>query len=174
MKGVMEPEDAEQPSAKLTARLLTEPIRSLQLGPPVTVPVEATLAETVALMQDRHLGCVLVVGADGRLEGIFTERDLLARVAGRKLDWTAHAVRDYMTAAPEALQPQDGIAWALNLMAIGGYRHVPLTDPDGRPLGVVSVKDIVAFIVDLFPDEVLNLPPSPRQKPSSDLGGGED
>jgi len=80
-----------------------------------------------------------------------------------------------MTADPESLQSGDGIAWALNLMCIGGYRHVPLTDDDGRPTGVVSVKDIVEFIVDLFPDEILNLPPDPRKKPGSDdVGGGSD
>jgi CBS domain-containing protein len=80
-----------------------------------------------------------------------------------------------MTSDPETLRPDDRIAWALNLMHMGGYRHVPLTDEAGRPVGVVSVKDIVDFIVDLFPAAVLNLPPDPHRKPGSDdVGGGED
>jgi CBS domain-containing protein len=172
----MDPEDFDEPPAhKLQGPLLTEPISSLQLGPAITVPLTATLQQAVEIMQTRHLGCVLVVDGAGVLKGIFTERDLLARVAGRKLNWNTALVGEFMTAEPESLQSGDGIAWALNLMHVGGYRHVPLTDDDGKPTGVVSVKDIVAFIVDLFPDEVLNLPPDPRQKPGPvDLGGGAD
>jgi signal-transduction protein with cAMP-binding, CBS, and nucleotidyltransferase domain len=175
----MDPEDLDEPrrkpAHKLQGPLLTEPISSLGLGPAITVPGTATLQQAVEIMQTRHLGCVLVVDAAGVLEGIFTERDLLVRVAGRKLDWTSVQVREFMTPEPESLQSGDGIAWALNLMHVGGYRHVPLTDDEGHPTGVVSVKDIVEFIVDLFPDEVLNLPPDPRQKPGPvDLGGGAD
>jgi CBS domain-containing protein len=172
----MDPEDFDEPPAhKLQGPLLTEPISSLQLGPAITVPLTATLQQAVEIMQTRHLGCVLVVDGAGVLKGIFTERDLLGRVAGRKLDWNTALVGEFMTAEPESLQSGDAIAWALNLMHVGGYRHVPLTDDGGKPTGVVSVKDIVAFIVDLFPDEVLNLPPDPRQKPGPvDLGGGAD
>ena len=160
---------------KLQGPLLTEPIRSLRLGPAISVPLSATLQQAVDVMQTQHLGCVLVVDEGGVLQGIFTERDLLVRVAGRKLDWTRIEISEFMTANPESLQSGDGIAWALNLMHIGGYRHVPLVDDAGHPTGVVSVKDIVDFIVDLVPDEVLNLPPDPRQKPgSADVGGGAD
>ena len=156
------------------ARLLAEPISTLQLGPAISVPLTATLAQAVEVMQTRHLGCVLVVDDAGVLKGIFTERDLLVKVAGRKLDWSVSRVGDYMTADPECLQSSDGLAWALNLMSIGGYRHVPLTDAGGCPTGVVSIKDIVGYIVDLFPDEVLNLPPDPRKLPGSeDVGGGD-
>jgi len=171
----MEPDDLDEPESALQGPLLTEPISTLKLGPAITVPLESTLQQTVQVMQEHHLGCVLVVDGRGVLKGIFTERDLLTKVAGRKLDWNAIAVSEYMTADPESLQRGDGIAWALNLMCIGGYRHVPLIDDDGRPTGVVSVKDIVEFIVDLFPDEILNLPPDPRKKPGSDdVGGGAD
>ena len=107
--------------------------------------------------------------------GIFTERDLLNRVAGKRLDWGSCRVADYMTRGPETLRPDDRIAWALNLMHLGGYRHVPLTDLEGKPIGIVSVKNIVEFIVDLFPASVLNLPPDPHRVPSSYTeGGGED
>jgi CBS domain-containing protein len=159
----------------LEQAICNEEIRSLQLGPAITLPADARLQQVVEILQERHIGCVLLVGGDGTLAGIFTERDLLNKVAGRRLDWQKERVADYMTHAPETLRPDDRIAWALNLMHIGGYRHVPLTDEAGRPLGVVSVKDIVDFIVDLFPAAVLNLPPDPHRKPGSDdVGGGED
>jgi CBS domain-containing protein len=160
---------------RIERAICNDEIRSLQLGPAITLPAGARLQEVVETLQERHIGCVLLVGDDGKLAGIFTERDLLNKVAGRRLDWQKERVADYMTPAPETLRPDDRIAWALNLMHIGGYRHVPLTDESGRPLGVVSVKDIVDFIVDLFPAAVLNLPPDPHRQPSSDdVGGGED
>jgi CBS domain-containing protein len=152
-----------------------ETLRALGLPPPITVPQEATLLTVLETLKERHIGCVLVTGAEGRLAGIFTERDLMTRVPLRSPGWADESVQGYMTPEPETLQPDDSIAWALKLMHVGGYRHVPLTDDEGRPVGVVSIKDIVDFIVDLFPAPVLNLPPDPRQKPDSEfIGGGED
>jgi CBS domain-containing protein len=168
-------EDPEMEQPVLEQAILHDTIDSLRLGPAISVSREATLQQAIETMQREHIGCVLVVGADGRLAGIFTERDLLTRVAGRHLDWARERVGDYMTRDPETLRPNDRIAWALNLMSMGGYRHVPLADEAGRPVGVVSVKDVIGLIVDLFPAQVLNLPPDPRRKPGSDdVGGGED
>jgi signal-transduction protein with cAMP-binding, CBS, and nucleotidyltransferase domain len=167
--------DPETKRPDLERAILHDTIDSLRLGPAISVPREATLQRAIETMQREHIGCVLVVGAEGKLAGIFTERDLLTRVAGRHLDWARERVSDYMTRDPETLRPTDRIAWALNLMSMGGYRHVPLTDEAERPVGVVSIKDIVGLIVDLFPAQVLNLPPDPRRKPGSDdVGGGED
>ena len=149
-----------------------EDIRALGLGRPITVRSDATLQATVETLQREHIGCVLVTDESGKLAGIFTERDLLTKVALRSLDWNEERVADYMTADPETLRPDDRIAWALKLMHVGGYRHVPLTDEAGRPVGVISVKDIVDFIVDLFPAPVLNLPPDPRRTDYSEGGSG--
>src|SRR6266850_793147 len=107
---------------------------------------------------------------------IETERDLLSKVALRPIDWSKERVGDYMTPEPETLRLDDHVAWALKLMHVGGYRHVPLTDAEGRPVGVVSIRDIVEFIIDLFPAPVLNLPPEPRRGTASsdEAGGGTD
>jgi CBS domain-containing protein len=155
----------------LERALLHEAIRTLELRKAVSVPLDATLAAAVATLQSEHVGCVLVVDPAGRLEGIFTERDLLTRVAGRDLDWSRERVSAHMTPGPETLRPEDPIARALHLMHLGGYRHVPLTDAGGTAVGVVSVKDVVDLIVELFPAAVLNLPPSPRRAPAA---GGLD
>jgi len=159
---------------RVQAGILSEQIRALPLSPPVQISADATLAEVVEALQKQHTGCVLVVGRDGKLVGIFTERDLLTRVAGKRLDWSACRVADFMTRDPETLRPDDRIAWALNMMHIGGYRNVPLTDERGRPAGLVTVKDIVEYIVELFPGSVLNLPPDPRRRPdvNREQGGG--
>jgi CBS domain-containing protein len=110
-------------------------------------------------MREHHVGCVLVVDGD-RLAGILTERDLLLKMENIGLD---EPVARLMTPDPETLQLDDPIVWALNRMSVGGYRHVPLVDPDGRPVGILSVKDIVHSIVALFPNEVLTLPPDPAR-----------
>ncbi len=158
----------------LEQTFLTDQIRVLQPRAAISVPADATLQQVVAILQEKHIGCVLVVAKDGKLMGIFTERDLLTRVAGKRLDWSKEPVSEHMTPDPEALHLDDRIVWALNLMHVGGYRHVPLTDESGVPVGVISVKDIVEFIVDLFPAAVLNLPPDPHRKPGSDDVGGGD
>jgi len=162
-------------SDSVRSSLEREAISALQLGPAITVPEEASLKEAVENLQEHHIGCVLVSGADGTLKGIFTERDLLNRVAGRGLDWARCRVADFMTRDPETLRRDDRIVWALNLMHMGGYRHVPLVDEANHPVGVISVKDIVEFIIELMPGAVLNLPPDPHRPPSNDEDpGGTD
>lgn len=155
--------------------LIHEPISSLTLRAPITVPLDGTLADAVRILRRDHVGCVLVVDGNGGLAGIFTERDLLTKVAGERRDWDQEPISVFMTSAPETLRPEDPIAWALNYMHLGGYRHVPLLDEVGHLVGVVSVKDIVEHVVELFPAAVLNLPPKPPRAPLSqeDLGGDD-
>lgn len=141
-------------------RMIREPIRTLNPGPPVTVTRTTAMAEAVDLMKNRGIGCVLVIDA-GRLTGIVTERDVLLKVVGSRCDLETATVADFMTPDPEALRPQDGIAFALNKMSVGGFRHVPLVDDYQRPVGVVSMRMIVDYLVEFFPREVLNLPSEP-------------
>jgi|SRR5579859_6880389 len=156
---------------RVRGAILTGPIRGLLRGAPVTVPATATLAKVVDILQKNHIGCVLVTGKSGRLEGVFTERDLLNRVVGRVADLKKARVSQHMTREPETLGPDDKIAWALNMMHRGGYRHVPIVEA-GRPVGMLSVKDVVDFIVELFPAAVLNLPPDLRHEtPDTESGG---
>jgi CBS domain-containing protein len=143
----------------LDNRSIHEPLRLLNPRSPLSVPPSASLREAVTIMREHHVGCVLVVDGD-RLAGILTERDLLLKMENIGLD---EPVARLMTPDPETLQLDDPIVWALNRMSVGGYRHVPLVDPDGRPVGILSVKDIVHYIVALFPNEVLTLPPDPAR-----------
>ncbi|HYC55014.1 MAG TPA: CBS domain-containing protein [Candidatus Binatia bacterium] len=141
--------------------MLRQPLSILPPAVPVTVETPASALEAIELMHERHIGCVLVVRA-GKLKGIFTDRDVVSRVVAAGIDPAKIAVRRVMTARPECLRPSDSIAFALNLMGLGGYRHIPLLDKVGAPVGIVSVKDIVGYLVGFFPKSVLNLPPRPR------------
>jgi CBS domain-containing protein len=144
---------------RIRGAILTEPISNIPPREPVALPPGAMLRDAVRAMNQNRTGCVCVV-EEGRLIGIFTERDLL-RLSLRDVDPAATPLGKVMTASPETLRPEDGIALALNRMTVGGFRHIPLIDSDGRPVGIVAMRDIVRFIVSLFPDAVLNVPPDP-------------
>ncbi len=139
---------------------LQEPISVLDPAVPVCIGRNESVAAAVRRMQDRHIGCVLIVEAT-RLVGIFTERDLLRDVVGSGVDPEQEPVERFMTGNPERLRPSDPIAYALNKMSLGGFRHVPLVDDGDHPLGVISVKDIVDYIAEFFATDVQNLPPEP-------------
>jgi CBS domain-containing protein len=166
-----ENEDAYEDERQVRGAILSDKIRSLHRRPALLVSPETPVREAVRLMHDNHVGCVLVV-VDQKLCGIFTERDLLKRVVAGDLDARSTPVGQVMTADPDALRLEDGIAYALNLMSVGGYRNIPIVDSEGKPLCVVAMKDIVGFIVDLFPEGVLNLPPDPWHGIPRTVDGG--
>jgi CBS domain-containing protein len=64
-----------------------------------------------------------------------------------------------MSANPEFLPCDARVAWVLNMMSVGGFRHVPIVNMRGFPAAVISVRDVVEFLVEAFPREILNLPP---------------
>jgi CBS domain-containing protein len=156
----IERERAQQAS-QFSTDIMSRPIRTLPtLKPAITLPQRVTVREAVDRMNEGRVGCVLVEDK-GQLVGVFTERDVLTRVATRGFDLDRTTLEKVMTPDPESLTPDDGIAYALNKMSVGGFRHIPLVDEHGRPSGVVAMRNIVDYLVDLFPDKVLNLPPSP-------------
>lgn len=136
----------------------------------ITVAPSTSIADTVRAMNEGHVGCALVVQG-GKLAGVFTERDVLTKVAARSLDAHATPVASVMTADPDTLPAHASVAYALHRMSVEGYRHVPIVDAANRPVGVVAVRDIVAWICDMFPKAVLNLPPVPSSYPKSAEGG---
>jgi CBS domain-containing protein len=142
----------------LDPAMIREPIRVLEPNSPLSLPPSATVRDAIRLMRERRVGCVLIVDGE-RLTGIVTERDFLLKVEG-DLDLRLESV---MTPDPEVLRLDDPIAYALNKMSVGGFRHIPLVDQHRRPVGIVSVKDIVDYIVDLFPNDVLTVPPDPER-----------
>jgi len=113
---------------------------------PVEVDVQTSLAKAIRQMNSHNIGCVLVTDETDRLVGIFTERDVLMRVAGLVDDLSAASVGGYMTPEPVAVRADLPIAHALHLMAVHGFRHLPLVDDAQRPIGVISFRDVVHFL----------------------------
>jgi len=126
---------------------------------PVCLRETATVTDAAQRMVHARQAAVLVVDAGGRLTGIFTERDLLTRVIGRGLDPKGTALSAVMTPNPEVLSLRDRVAYAVHCMSVAGYRTVPLVDADRKPVGIVTVSDVIRWLANLFPATVLNLPP---------------
>jgi CBS domain-containing protein len=91
-------------------------------------------------MRQHKIGAIPILDDDGKLLGIFTGRDVVARVVAEGLDAAATRVRDVMTSAPETLEPHHRAIDALRLMRDGGFRHVPIADAR-HLLGIVSFAD---------------------------------
>lgn len=126
---------------------------------PICLREGATVREAAQRMVQARQAAVLVVDAAGTLAGIFTERDLLTRVVGRGLDPKTTTLSAVMTPDPEVLSIRDRVAYAVHCMSVAGYRTIPLVDDERRPIGIVTVSDVIRWLGDLFPTTVLNLPP---------------
>ena len=147
---------AVQPQRRRTVierRIESEPLASLNPHVPVCVPPEQTVAEAVRLLAEKNVGCVLVVEG-GVLVGLLSERDVLMKIGNDYPQCAGRPVRDFMTPRPETLSPQDTVAFALNRMAVGNYRHVPLEE-NGRPTGILSIRDMLAYIARQCPEHAL-------------------
>jgi len=148
-----------------------ETIRRLSPRKPISLSPEHTLQEAIHLMQDKRIGAVII--AEKKVPvGIFTERDLLFKVLKTNPDLNQAKLREYMTPDPVTLFIEDKIAFALNQMTLGGFRHLPVVDEKGHLTGIVSVKDIVEYLAGLVPEEVYNLRPTPLRSGFQTAEGG--
>jgi CBS domain-containing protein len=143
----------------LAKTLKVESISRLHPTAPLHLSPGQTVAEAIHLMRQERVGCVLVCEGE-RLVGIMTERDLMRRVlaAGKPLTST---VAECMTPDPVVVHRKEPIGAAVRRMEEGGYRHLPVVDEIGRPVGVLSVKRIVHYLLEHFPGTIYNLPPDP-------------
>jgi CBS domain-containing protein len=157
---------------KTSGALLNDTIAVLSPAEPICLSDTATVHEAVRTMLARRQAGVLVTDVEGRLAGIFTERDVLTRVVGRDLDARRTPLAEVMTSNPEALTVSDRVAYAIHCMSVSGYRTIPLVDADGRPIGVVTVSDVVRWLAGLFPEAVLNLRPGDAIKHPHEVDAG--
>jgi CBS domain-containing protein len=136
------------------------PLRSL-MNIPVTIEIGASVQAAIDLMLSRKVGYVLVV-SDGILKGIFGERDILYHILNKSVgDLTNIPVEHFMKADPQTSHIDDSLDLAIFHMARGGYRHIPIVDDGNRPVGMVSIRHIISYLVEHFPQEILTLPPEP-------------
>jgi CBS domain-containing protein len=140
----------------LDSAFLCQSVSVLEPGAPICVREECAVSEVLSIMRAHKKGCVLVTGAGKKLTGIFSERDVLLKIVEESNGSGARPIRELMTRDPIAQPPDITIAFALNLMSQGGFRHLPLVDGEGSPIGIISVKDVVDYIVSTLVDDLLN------------------
>ncbi len=138
--------DTPQPAISFHGRLLGEHLEELEADPPLTVGPDTPVDVVIARMQEAETDCVLVTEND-RLVGIFTDRDAVLKAAGKPLG--KFQVRDFMTPDPVVLRHDDPIAIAINKMAVGGFRHIPLIE-GGRPTGVITARDVFHHLAEIL------------------------
>ncbi len=106
----------------------------------VTAKKETTVRAASLLMAEKRIGALLVV-ENGQIEGIFTERDALNKVLAGNLSPDTTCLEQVMVTHPQTIRADKPLAYALYMMAEGGYRHVPVVDDNGAPVGMVSARD---------------------------------
>ena len=139
----------------------TDPISALGLPSPISIGRDATVGAALAAVQRHGMGYVLVVD-QGRPVGIMSEREVLMRVVARDVKY-AETVDTYMSHGPETLTSKDPIAKAVQMMNEGGERNIPIVDESGQAVAVLRTLDIIHFLAEAFPAQVMNLPPRPHQ-----------
>jgi CBS domain-containing protein len=148
-----------------------ERLKVLSRGEPVTVQPGTSLADCIAAIQRTGTGdSVFVTGPDGTLAGVLTERDIFGRIVGGDVDLTK-PVETMMTTKPHHLHLDESVRDAIELMQTGRYRNVPLLDDEDHLIGVVRPQDVLKYLAEAFPEELLNLPPRPHQKMEKPEGG---
>ncbi|QDF97497.1 inosine-5-monophosphate dehydrogenase [Azoarcus sp. DD4] len=119
----------------------------------LTTDEDMTVLEASRRMTDLRVGSIMIV-EDGRLHGIFTERDALVRVIASGRDPCRTKLSEVMTRDPQTISPDKPLGHAMHLMYDGGFRHVPVVDGNGRPMGMISARDALGPEMVAFEEEL--------------------
>lgn len=139
--------EQDRPTAldRVQSNLMSGTVAQLSPRPAYTVLASTSVAEASRLMAEHDIGAVIVLDQAGKMAGIFTERDLLLKVALDQPGCLARPVVEFMTRQPQTVRESDTLAFALHQMDCGGYRHLPVVR-DGRAEGMISVRDMLRHI----------------------------
>jgi CBS domain-containing protein len=140
----------------LDSRFLARSLGTLNPQPPMIVAHDEPLSEALKLLQQERCGALVVVNGAEKICGIFTERDIVLKVLPAVTGWEKLPVERYMTAEPKKAHMTTTVAFALNMISLGGYRHIPIVDEEDHPIGLISVKNIVDFLVRNLTSELIS------------------
>jgi CBS domain-containing protein len=143
--------------------LLNEKIATLKLAAPLCVEIGTTVGEVINEFQRHTIGCILIRDQH-KLVGIMTERDVLMKIVARDVAYE-EPIEKFMTADPITFTPDSTIGDAIGLMDRKNFRNIPIVSAEtGECIGVFSIKDVIDYLVESFPEQVMNLPPRPHQE----------
>jgi CBS domain-containing protein len=143
----------------LAKTLKIDSISRLQPTPPRCIAPDEPVAAAIELMRKERVGCVVVLEKNA-IVGILTERDVMRRVMAEHRPLTV-TVRSCMTANPVTVGRKEPISAAVRRMEEGGYRHLPVIDEASQVVGILSVKRIVHYLVEHYPNTIYNQSPDP-------------
>ena len=153
----------ERAVASRVPTLLDRPLKAVGRRDPVAVRPGTSLADCLAAVQASGASdSVFVTDADNRLVGVLAERDIFGRLVGTQVDLSG-PVEGLLTTDPRTLQLDQPVSAAVDLMQTGRYRNVPVLDGERHLVGVIRPLDILTYLAESFPQELLNLPPIPDQ-----------
>ena len=135
----------------LEQSLSEDDLRDIMSHPVISAAPNTPTQEVVRMLHEHEVACVIIVEDDKPI-GIITERDVLNRAADGWAPAKDKPVADVMTRDPVTLYETDPPARALNTMASGGIRHVPVTDSDGKLVGLVGIRRITRYLQRHFPE----------------------
>ncbi|MDV3244334.1 MAG: CBS domain-containing protein [Nitrososphaerales archaeon] len=118
--------------------------RDLMQTPAVTVSEETTLDEAASILWEKNIGSVIIVNKLGNMAGILTERDMLFAVT-KGLTGRNVPVSSIMSQTSLLASPNENVATVLDRMIKGGVRHLPVVDKDARPVGMISMRDLISI-----------------------------
>lgn len=137
-----------QPASYVERCIVRDRLEVLHHSRPLVVVTPHTkVRDVLKLLGERAIGCVLVTEGQ-EVCGIFSERDALLRLNTQFAKFLDRPVSEFMTPAPLALDSAAKVGFAIHRMRIGGYRHLPITDAQGRPVSMVSVRDVLRYLTD--------------------------
>lgn len=142
-------------------------VRVLPTDDYVAVSPFTPLSQAIEAMKNDEGGCV-IVSDDGRVAGIFTERDLLTRVLGANVDMDS-PISQWMQPAVETLSLDATVGDAVRLMNEKSFRNIPLVQK-GELVGSISVFDIITYLAECYPKATMNLPPGRQVMDTVDGG----
>lgn len=108
----------------------------------ISVQPHRTLAEAIRTLSEKRIGAVIVMGADGALVGILSERDIIRALGELGPGALESAVSRSMTSKVVTCRPQTSVDELMEIMTTGRFRHVPVVE-NGRVTGIVSIGDVV-------------------------------
>jgi len=147
----------------------TDPISALGLPAPISIGTEATVGAALAAVQKQGQGYVLIVD-DGRPRGIMSEREVLMKIVARDVKYDSN-VMEFASRIPVTLTGTETIARAIKLMIAEGVANIPIVDGRGKASAVLRSVDVIHFLAEAFPEQLLNLPPRPHQTLPKPEGG---
>ena len=134
--------------------IFNRPISELKLPELVTMDQDSLLADIHETLFKNRFGAIVLTNQN-QLSGILTERDFLLKVWGKFENWKEVKASEVMTPEPFSMKLTDKISDCIKIVSRKKFRHLPVVDDNGRPIHMISIKDLLAFIIKFFPKKLI-------------------